>query len=512
MLCFALLGLIDQRRGSAEGNLQMAMTNLTGPVLACMLLPGMKREFWHRKSAAIWAGICVVGIPVGILLGRRLWESAGQWDTAVINVAVAGFLILYVLWDREEIRQKGRLSRFWLWTILGMLLLMQLSAHETLWPAWFLVFFGCFYLIGIPDQLEDAFLYGMLSGIILWFFVQQIIAFGFRPYDYIRYRGLYSGETQNGLFYMIVFCAFTGAWLCFRKAKSVRLLKALCFLLSAGSIAFLLLTGGRASLLGAGAAAVVAYMLYDLVVEKSFRHWIPQGIALVICTVLLFPAVYGCVRYLPTVLRHPIWFEGEYNAATSVHSFDPWDSAKYVSFEEALSYNLGRVLRIFGIRIDTADGEARLETPLSLRALAAEDASSGRSKDNPYVYEETDYSDSVSIRKTIYHYYLTHLNLTGHKGEESGFYMSDGSYGYHAHNMFLQIAYDDGILAGSLFLVWSIACLVRLVRRKDLPGIICAAFFTAICVYGLAEMAVTTGQITLVMMFILYYFALRERC
>ena len=138
---------------------------------------------------------------------------------------------------------------------------MQLSVHEAIWPLWFLVYFGCFYLIGIPEELREMFILGMLTGIIVWFFVQQIIAFGFRPYDYVRYRGLYSGETQNGLFYMMAFCAFTGMWLYLREKGAKWSLKLLGFLLSAGSVAFLLLTGSRSSLAGAAIAAVVAYIL-----------------------------------------------------------------------------------------------------------------------------------------------------------------------------------------------------------------------------------------------------------
>ena len=112
----------------------------------------------------------------------------------------------------------------------------------------------------------------------------------------------------------------------------------------------------------------------------------------------------------------------------------------------------------------------------------------------------------------IYYYYGTHLNFRGHRKDQATlYYTEDAIEGNHAHNMFLQIAFDYGILPGILFLVWSIVCFVRLIRRKSLEGIILAAFFIAISVYGLAEMAVTTGQISLVMMFLIYYFAIQRR-
>ena len=513
-LCFALLGFIDQRRGSAVGNVQMMMTNLTGPVLACMLLPSMKREFIRIRPVRIWSAVCAVGMPAAMLLGARAWEYQGQWNTAVINAAVFGFLALYVVWDRKEIMEKSRLNKACFFVVMGMLFLMQCSVHEAFWPVWFLGYFGCFYLIGIPKEWENTFVRGMLEGIILWFFVQQIIAFGFRPYDYVRYRGLYSGETQSGLFYMIVFCAFTCTWLWLRREKAKWPLKLLCFLLSAGSLGFLLLTGGRSSLFGAVAAAILGYMLYDILMSKSFKHWILQGVLLGVCTAVLFPAVYCSVRYLPTILHHPIWFEGEYNAAASVHSFDPWDSEKYVSFELAVNYSVGRILRLFGIHFEignTEDTNAGLATPWSLTAHAAEAGEPGSSQENPFYFEGKDYVDPIVVRGTIYYYYFTHLNFAGHSKANPGFYLGEnGIFMDHAHDMFLQIAYDYGILPGILFLGWSVACMIRLIRRKDMTGIICVTFFAAIIVYGLTEMAVTTGQITFTLMFIIYYFAMQK--
>lgn len=510
-LCFAALGLIDQRRGSAAGTVQMVMANLTGPVLAGMMLPSMKKEFVRSKLVLVWTAVCIVGIPAGMRLGVRFWDYPGQWNMAVINVAVAGYLILYLVWNRAEIIQKSRLNWFCFFVIEAMLFLMQISVHETLWPLWFFVFFGCFYLIGIRKELEEAFIRGMLTGLALWFFVQQILAFGFRPYDYPRYRGLYSGETQSGLFYMIAFCTFTGWWFWLRKKKARWIWKVFSFLLSAGSVGFLILTGGRSSLIGVTAAAVLSYMLYDLVVCKSFLHWIWQGILLGLCCAVMFPVVYGCVRYLPAVMHHPIWFEGEY-ASWRVHSDDPWDSDKYITFQQAVNFNLGRILKMFGIEFQLENDSARLTTPLTLKARAAEIGEPGSSADNPLVVEGEDYGSPMGARRTIYYYYATHLNWRGHTKDQAGFYYtSSATYCHHCHNMFLQFAYDYGILPGILFLVWSVICLIRLIWRRDIIGIIGVAFYSAIFVYGCGEMAVTTGQITLVMMFILYYFAMQKK-
>ena len=41
MICFMFFGLIDQRRGSAVGEIQMIFSNLTGIVVALLLLPSL---------------------------------------------------------------------------------------------------------------------------------------------------------------------------------------------------------------------------------------------------------------------------------------------------------------------------------------------------------------------------------------------------------------------------------------------------------------------------------------
>lgn len=512
-VCFMLFGLIDQRRGSADGTVQMIFANLTGVVTVMLLLPSIKKEFWKTKHAGIWTVACIPLLIGGCIVGKRVWQYPGQWYTAVLNVALIGYTILYVIWDREEIKKGNRLQKGCFFMVAGMLLLMQLSVHKDIWPIWYLGMFGGFYLIGILKEKEEAFLKGMLIGIILWFFVQQTIAFGFRPYDYVRYRGLYSGETQNGLFYMIVYCAFTGMWL-FLKQKNGRLIfRVLCFLMSAGSVSFQILTGGRASFLGVFAAAAVAYMVYDIIMCKSFKHWILQGVALGLCALLLFPVAYGFVRYLPTILHHPVWFQGEYDEEVSVRSFDPWNSERYISFETAVNKDIGRLLRVFGITLRIEEGDLYFALPIVMSVHAAEIGEPGDSLDNPFHYEEKE-GNLLGSRAPIYHYYATHLNLIGHEGSGNFHIVGDGYREVteisHAHNMFLQMAYDYGIIAGGLFLIWNLWCMVRLLRRKDLTGIVCAAFLAAILTYGFAETAVTTGQITMSLLFVIYYFGMRK--
>ena len=511
-LCALFLGIIDQRRGSASGNVQMIFANLVGVAVFMLLIPSLKRGFFRCRGVRLWGCISTAALIVFIMAIKSHVHYWGLWNTAALSGVCIATLIFYILWDRKEIFGEWRIDRIGFGIIMLSLLLMLLSINRTIWPGFYLLLFGCFYLIGIPHELQDMFMEGLLGGLSLWFVGQQCIAFGFRPYDYVRYRGLYLGETQNGLFYMTAFCAFTGLWLYARQKESKRCWQVFCFIMAAGCGSLLLLTGGKSSLFGAVVGAFAGYLLYDIVVCSSFKHWLLQGILTGLCMLLLFPAAYGCVRYLPTVMHHPVWFEGEYDDERCVRSFDPWNSERYVSFEHAVNKSLGRFLKVLGITVKFENDKLHLQTPLSIEVYAEEYAEPGSSKEHPYLLDgEKNNKDGFidPARIAIWSYFFRHLNWEGHDGDIF-YYRSDRLFG-NAHNMFLHIAHLYGILPGILFLGWNVWCLVRLIRRRDMAGIIGTMFMAAIMAYGMFEQATTTGQITLSLLFVLYYFGLEKR-
>lgn len=518
-LCLVFLGIIDQRRGSAVGEIQMLFSNLVGVVMALLLLPSIKLEKEKAKPYLLWTPICVILSVIACIIGVQYWKYAGQWITVVLNVAVWSYLLIYLYLEKPYTEFSTRIKQPFFWVVAVLLLLMQMSVHEGIMPLWYLLIYGGFALIGIPREKTGDFYDGMLNGIIIWFFAQQILAFGFRPYDYvsIRYRGLYSGETQNGLFYMIAFCAFLLKWYDSRERKQKWYVRFFYFLMSAGMVSFTVLTGGKASILGIGASVVLVYVGYDIFKRKTFYGLLLHVTALILCIVLTFPATYLCVRYLPTILHHPIWFEGEYMEGYSVCSFDSWDSWKYVSFESMVYTNVNRLLEFVGINPDSwavRFHDFMQALPVHAEELVMQEeigSEAGSSPDNPFNIENLNalYS-STDARKIIYTYYWNHLNFRGHDKEHSGFWISEDIYYGHAHNMFLQVAYDYGIIPGILFVLIYLYSLYRafLLCRKG--NWICMVFLMAILCFGMVEMVLVSGQITVSLMAIMFYFTGRD--
>lgn len=516
-LCFVFLGIIDQRRGSALGTIQMLFTNLTGVVMALLLFPSIKFEKEKAKPYLLWTPVCAILAIIACIIGNNCWLYKGQGITAVLNIAVWSYLIIYVYQEKSYTELFARIKQPVFWCTCLCFVLMQLSVHEGIVPLWYLLIYGGFAVIGIPKERTEDFFDGMLTGIILWFFGQQIIAFGFRHYDYVRYRGLYSGETQNGMHYMIVFCAFLLKWISSKEKNKKWFVRFFYFLMSAVMISFTVFTGGKAPILGIAAVTAFVILGYNIFKRKTFYGVLLHAVTLAVCVVLTFPICYLSIRYLPTILHHPIWYEGEYVEGMSVCSFDPWNSSKYISFEDVVYYDVNRLLQFIGIEPDKwilQFQQFMKALPVHAEELNRQEIAeneAGSSPDNPFNIEELNgLSSSTGARKVIYTYYWNHLNFRGHDKEHSGFWISGDTYYGHAHNMFLQVAYDYGIIPGILFLLIYLYSLYRAFRLCLKGNWTCIVFLLAILCFGMAEMVLVSGQITVTLMAIMFYFTGRD--
>ncbi len=105
------------------------------------------------------------------------------------------------------------------------------------------------------------------------------------------------------------------------------------------------------------------------------------------------------------------------------------------------------------------------------------------------VYEKTE--EYANGRMDIFRAYIDQLNLTGH--DEMGAMLPDGSLAVHAHNIYLQVAYDHGIIVGVLFLLVGTAafvqgCIFYKKRKSQVPcAALPAAAVAAFAMAGLVE-------------------------
>ena len=78
--------------------------------------------------------------------------------------------------------------------------------------------------------------------------------------------------------------------------------------------------------------------------------------------------------------------------------------------------------------------------------------------------ETADVEDGFDVsngRLNIYRAYLGQLDFRGHEMMDEAFEELGGKGIGHAHNAYLQIAYDHGIFTGAIFLIFIIASIIR---------------------------------------------------
>jgi len=502
--CFALV-LIDWVRGSQDGDRWALVTNCTGFVMTVLMLILIKSA--ENKSTSknttkriqrvpyfIWLAIWVIGASMGYIIWNhnpgRVYHY--QYISGALNVGCLGIvgiriwqnrkeLRLYKLrkngawekWNRKEKLQTGILAFTW----LLMVSFMTFSPFRSLWQVWFLVMFGMFYLIPIDREEGKKLWNGMADGIIWGFFAIQIFAYGFRPYDEVRYKGAFNNCNMNALFYLVTYIMVLYRLYVLNSKERLeaeqkkiigRLIKAFYYILAGGLITFIFFTISRTALL----AAVVITFLYGIMTvtiayKEKVSRLLLQWFLIGICALVTFPCVYVTIRYLPGILHHPIWFSGEYSVSR-VHSYDPINSDKYVSLEEFLETAVGRLdYRILSGRIggeikliaQAAVPEVSLQSEAYLvdngsvedkvaKELDSNDGSEGKTE---YILSGEDTANSSKVRKEIYLLYFKNLNFKGHILTDGYYQITPGYHAWHAQNVFLQIAYYYGIPSGILF-------------------------------------------------------------
>ena len=355
-LVFAGIVFIDWIYATQNGYYRMIAANALGVLMGVLTLrcyPYDKEKY--KKPDLIWLILWLVGSIIGSFVWIALKGPINEWQyiMAVIDVGILGFTIIRVLftqfWKNICWKKEGVLA-----ALFGVMSLwMVLSRYYEIWQIWFFGMFMCFYLTGMEEGEENLMWDSLSNGFILAFFLIQIWAYGFRPYDEVRYLGPYSNTNMTALFYlvtymMVLYRIHVLHW----KEKEGKaspkkwvnwLWKAFYYVLAGGLVSFIFFTICRTALLVLVGLTFLFGIISNLWMlrEKAYRLLL-RWVALVLCAVITFPCVYGTIRYLPCVLHRPVWFGAEYHE-DKVHSFDPWNSWRYISLEEFFETAVGRI-------------------------------------------------------------------------------------------------------------------------------------------------------------------------
>lgn len=493
-LCFCLSCIFDQLFKTTAGS--GVFRDLTGVIMAVIILAHYHLEDFRKWKVphVIWTAVWIIGTPIIFSLGgyaTAIKDIRKEWWAISLGAVLFGYILINTFGSAVLEKKCPKLNIKYGAVWLLMMVLMIVSRSTYIWPFSYLVMFGCFYLTYYTMEEKSELFQGMLDGIILGFFVLQGFCFVFRPYDEVRYKGAYANCNLNAMFYLIVLVAVFSKIIYVTRKNAGKWVK-LYYWTGAGVVLSLeLLTIGRTGWITATVLSV-AFCLFTKKCRIAKRAW-RNLLVLALCVIITFPITFSAVRYLPPVFHHPVWFDGEWNE-NRVHSWDPWDSEKYVDIDEYFEAAWGRVLKSFK--------EMMGHSPFLLQV----DAAGTDLADMEPVLTMEQGTDSLLVRGNIYKYYFQHLNLWGHPYEEQGFQLTAKYWIPHAHNIFLQYGTDFGIPVMILFAVLIILGAIRLGRKDRQQAAEMYTgywmFFLLPSVYGMLEYSWGTGSLSILLMFI----------
>ncbi len=525
-LCFFAMCICDQQIGSASGEIQLVCPNIVLSILSCLALSHYPFSCYGRRLFWVLLLPCVAG--AGIVFSLKWPETFYPWQLASGTIAAVLYCCVviqtgFAIYSAKRIpggRHPG----------MGLLLLlvvcMLISRHDKYNGPLLCLSVMLIYLTDFTEQEFEGMIKALGGSVAAAFFLFQGLAFVFRPYDNLRYLGMYANTNIYALLYQMVIFVFL-SFFCVTERKKIHVFWRLAsFFFACAMWGFVLLTMCRSAMLGMAVATLLGFGI--LLWKQRGEKWLRKGFVYVggflLVTALAFPVVYGAVRYLPPVFHHPIWFMGEYSE-DRVHSWDSFDSEKYTDWRDVLRGNFGMLflnLSILQISLGQDPGTACLAKEGELTAFAvgkppvvlcyAGEDGRGEGEISPKL---PDRSYSVSARFRIYQYYLSQLNLSGHAESENGYQVDENYYAPHAHNIILQYAFNYGVPAGVILLLYLAISGIRLFLAclkgdTEMYNLLPLLLFTSIATFGMLEVVWRFGQLSHTFILLLPCFAWRR--
>lgn len=390
---------------------------LIGSVIYCHGIEG-ENEYYLAKLAA---GVTVVWGLVVINTLRQVKKDF--WKTINWPFFTVWFVFVVFMWV-------NRFDKVWVFVAVLpflTLLFMNLSAAG-----------------------KSRLLKNFTNGILLNFGLVMLFCLMHRPYHYwmrYRYNGIFHTVACTGMYLTVVSGAIIGK-LYGKWTEGKKLLqsgKTELFLLAA-VVSNILLSMSRTAISTWMVNLLLVVILAAVSYRKAWKRVIVELCLMGAAIVISFPLMYSIIRVVPAVVNEPVRYEIEpQDRNYMIYEGDKVDSDKYMTIR--------RYFTLFLFRFQTEEGEAR--NTINIADEAGLLAYIGKhslpvqlpsSQGDDIVLEKED--DISNGRFDIYLDYLKRITIEGHDKM-----MIEGKEYAHAHNSYLQVAYDFGLIAGVAFLL-----------------------------------------------------------
>lgn len=468
-----------------------------------------------KELLRIWNLIYFVLAGIGVFFYAKPYfgveEDGELYKLQAYIILFGGFVILQLIVSVIRIlMKKDTLHRKWSWPfVLCYLLLLGLMmgyANGRTWPALAFVLFLLFYLRMWMWEKTDRFLVTLANGLILNFMYTVWFSLLHRPYHryyYYRYGLTYHTVTMTGVYLTLIICAIITKL--YRKMKQEYRLADMWqeWSLLAVANVYLFMTLSRTGYVAAFVMQVFVIILIACLQNKKKLLCAGKYFALlVLISTLFFPIVFTMTRTIPAIVDEPVLSDVEMTTH-AIKKGTPSDSELYTDISRVMKLAAYKVLGMY-----QDDFSYRDVTPESLKedyfypALAERIRMMVNPSDvhvvNDFILlasneegigDETMLEEMSNGRIDIFKAYIDNWNMTGH--EEMGVLDQYGAMIVHAHNIYLQMIHDHGLITGVVFLIFGIYAfvlsLIRFVKHRSSGELLSVAAILAFAVAGLAE-------------------------
>lgn len=323
--------------------------------------------------------------------------------------------------------------------------------------------FTLFYLNYGMWEHRERLLVNIARGVALQFMWATGYCLLHRPYVTFRnarYTHIFHTVTITASYLTMVECVAVVILLSklFKSRKLRDIWKELCFFGVVSS--YMMFTMARTAFFAAGVMVLSGIVIAAAGKGKERLFNMGKNLGIMILTVLVaLPVTFTIQRNVPVFVSDPFLYEIEYSM------YCPEDVMRGVRPESKNFMRVGRFIdvfseKIFGLPEGTFDVYGEIEEYKRTHMDAEDVASLFYEPEalDEMIPQDAQKEDMSNGRFDIFRSYIEQLNMTGH--EEMGAILKDGEIATHAHNIYLQVAYDHGIFVGIVFVLVGIATLV----------------------------------------------------
>lgn len=464
----------------------------------------------ERQFLNILSALWLIGSAAwSVMYCRGFEKGANERELAVLTCAVVvswGLLILNILmaWfkalrKREYHFRKPtafQVAYGILWIVFSAL--MYVYQFEKVWVYTATLPFVTMFFLRFTPARASRFLKNFANGILLSFGLVVLFCFIHRPHHYwmlYRYGGIFHTVACTGMYLAVVFGAAVGKLFGTLKARNNMLVCCPfeCFVVSV-TAGYIFLTMSRTAYLSAFVTAALVVALAAFAFHKLPSNiWKEIGV-LSLMALLCFPLVFSAVRMIPAVINEPIRYDLEHqDRGFMVYRGDPIDSDKYMTVPRFFSTLFGRFQKEEAVTDEEDEEASGIRMPQEQYLVYTGNDFAGMDLRTAHDEEEDDdeeqtveQNDVSNGRFVIFMDYVKALSFEGH--EKMAIVNEEGKEHVHAHNSYLQVAYNFGMIAGVVFLaicaisLWSS---IRLAMTQGEQFGIYIVPFALIIVFGL---------------------------